>query len=67
MRRSMLACVSMVFNRLDTSPDSVDAMSATSSAYVGAAQHTVHMMTPMCWAWMSSSVSLPSSCMHVGR
>ena len=35
----MLACVSMVFNRVDTSPDSVDAMSATSSAFVGVAQH----------------------------
>ena len=67
MRRSMLACVSMVFNRVDTSPDSDDAMSATSLAYVRAAQYTVPMMAPMCWAWMSSSASLPSSCMYVGR
>ena len=67
VRRSMLACVSMVFNRVDTSPDSVDAISATSSVYFGAARHTVPMMAPMCWAWISSSASLPSSCMHVGR
>ena len=38
-----------------------------SSAHVGAAQHTVPMMAPICWDWMSSSASLPSSCMHVGR
>ena len=64
-RRSMLACVSMVFNRVDTSPDSVNAMSIIGTCR--AAQHTVPMMAPICWAWMTSSASLPSSCMHVGR
>ena len=40
VRRSMLACVSMVFSRVDISPNSVDAMSATSSTHVVAAHST---------------------------
>ena len=36
-RRSMLACVSMVFNRVDTSPDSVDAMSISGTCRGGTA------------------------------
>ena len=67
MRRSMLACVSMVFNRVDMSPDSVDVMSATSSAHVGAAQHTVHMMAPMFGLGCLPVRGCRSSCMHVGR
>ena len=36
-RRSMLACVSMVFNRVDTSPDSVNAMSIIGTCRGGTA------------------------------